>query len=74
MCSLKESKKSKKILSYVSLSQQSSVQPICVRLSLGLAGSVAEEDAGGQRKPSLSEASLPEGDPHPGRGHPRLHM
>lgn len=54
--------------------QQSSVQPVRVRLSLGLAGSVAEEDAGGQWKPSLSEASLPEGDPHPGRGHPRLHM
>lgn len=54
--------------------QQSSVQPICVRLSPGLAGSLAEEDAGGQWEPSLSEASLPEGDPHPGRGHPRLHM
>ena len=54
--------------------QQPSVQPICVRLSPGLAGSVAEEDASGQRKPSLSEARLPEGDPHPGRGHPRLHM
>lgn len=54
--------------------QQSSVQPVRVRLSLGLAGSVAEEDTGGQRKPSLSEAGLPEGDPHPGRGHPRLHM
>lgn len=80
MCSLKESESVHSQLSYnnfklsVCLSQQSSVQPIRVRLSLGLAGPVAEEDAGGQWKPSLSEASLSEGDPHPGRGHPRLHL
>lgn len=43
-------------------------------LSLGLAGSVAKEDQGGQWKPTLSEASLPEGDPHPGRGYSGLYM
>lgn len=43
-------------------------------LSLGLAGSVAKKDQGGQWKPSLPEAGLPEGDPHPGRGHSGLYM
>lgn len=54
--------------------QKPSVQPICVWLSLGMAGPVAEENQGGEWKSQMPEACLPEGNPHTGRGYAWLHL
>lgn len=55
-------------------SQKPPVQPLQLQLPPGLARQVAEEEAGRQREPPVPEAILPQGDSHPGRGHPGLYL
>lgn len=55
-------------------SQKPPVQPLQLQLPPGLARQVVEEAADRQREPPVPEAILPQGDSHPGRGHPGLHL
>ena len=55
-------------------SQKPPVQPLQLQLPPGLAGQVAEEEADRKREPPVPKAFLPQGDTHPGCGHPGLHL
>lgn len=55
-------------------SQKPPVQPLQLQLPPGLAWQVAEEEADRKREPPVPKAFLPQGDPHPGCGHPGLHL
>lgn len=54
--------------------QKPPVQPLQLQLPPGLAWQVAEEEADRQWEPPVPETILPQGDPHPGRGHPGLYL
>lgn len=55
-------------------SQKPPVQPLQLQLPPGLARQVVEEEANRKWEPPVPEALLPQGDSHPGRGHPGLHL
>lgn len=55
-------------------SQKPPVQPFQLQLPPGLAWQMVEEAAGREREPPVPKAILPQGDPHPGCGHPGLYL